>query len=377
MTNPLNQDVVTNTTAEQGPGRILVVCDEHAGASRLLEILTGAGHRCRYVGNGGEAIDVLAHDEFDVVVVNPALPDGDGLRIADYLHGAPGQTKVIAVVETGGTARPAVNAMRRGAIDVVALADVETELAERVAAAIDRCRTDRRRAETLRRLHGLCRDLNVAREDIAEQVDLLGHDLAEAYQTIAKQIGDVATSSEFRTLLKQELDVEDLLRTALEYLLTKTGPTNAAVFLPDAESNYGLGAYVNYDCPRESIDLLLDHLCRAICPQMADEPRIVSFQDATEFAEWVGTDADFLADSEIVAYSCRHLGKCLAVIVMFRSRHEPFAADLCAMVDLLRPIFAEQLAQIIKVHHRATPSWPSDAADDEYYNDDCDWGLAA
>ena len=47
------------------------------------------------------------------------------------------------------------------------------------------------------------------------------------------------------------------------HLLTKTGPTNAAVFLPDSVDHYGLGAYVNYDCPRESIAALLDALATA------------------------------------------------------------------------------------------------------------------
>ena len=33
-------------------------------------------------------------------------------------------------------------------------------------------------------------------------------------------------------------------------MLTKTGPTNAAVFLPGTGTDFDLGAYVNYDCPR-------------------------------------------------------------------------------------------------------------------------------
>ena len=57
------------------------------------------------------------------------------------------------------------------------------------------------------------------------------------------------------------------------------------MFLPDPEQHYSLGAYVNYDCPRESIDSVLSHLCQAICPQMADEPELVAFSDAREFAE--------------------------------------------------------------------------------------------
>ena len=50
--------------------------------------------------------------------------------------------------------------------------------------------------------------------------------------------------------------------------------------LPDTAGQYALGAYVNYDCPRDSMSLLLDYLCQAICPQMAGESQIVSFDDA-------------------------------------------------------------------------------------------------
>ena len=40
------------------------------------------------------------------------------------------------------------------------------------------------------------------------------------------------TALEFTGLIKQELDIENLLRTTLEYVLGRSGPTNAAVFLP-------------------------------------------------------------------------------------------------------------------------------------------------
>ena len=174
-------------------------------------------------------------------------------------------------------------------------------------------------------------------------------------------------AAEFRMLLRQELDVEDLLRTALEYLLTKTGATNAAVFLPDATTNFELGAYVNYDCPRETITVLLNHLCRTVCPQMIEESEIVSFDDAAAFAAWAGADAGFLAGCEVIAFSCLHEGKCMAVMVLFRSKDEPFDEALAASINILRAIFAEQVHNVIRVHHRASPSWPKDPLEDDEF----------
>ncbi len=206
-------------------------------------------------------------------------------------------------------------------------------------------------------------------------------DLAAAYQDVSAQLNEVAMATEFRTLLKQELDVEDLLRTALEYLLGRIGPTNAAVFLPDSAGAFDLGAYVNYDCPRETITVLLNHLCRVVCPQMAEESEIVRFEDAQAFAEYIGTDAGFLGGCQVVAFSCRHDGKCLAVIVLFRNAQEPFEEALAQTIEILRAIFAEQVSNVIRVHHRASPSWPKEALDDEHdvsdYDDFGFGGMAA
>ena len=41
----------------------------------------------------------------------------------------------------------------------------------------------------------------------------------------------------------------------------------------------------------------------------------------------------------------------------------------------MRVIFAEQLANIIKIHHRSSPSWPKEAWDDEADYDGDDYGF--
>jgi hypothetical protein len=105
---------------------------------------------------------------------------------------------------------------------------------------------------------------------------------------------------------------------------------------------------------------------------------MVMFDDAKEFASWIGLEAAILVDSQVIAYSCRSEDKCLAVVVLFRAKSEPFGEDAAEIIDLLRPIFAEQLAHIIRVHHRASPQWPDEPVDDEHdINDDYGFGIAA
>ena len=369
------------TRRGNGPARILVLSGDESVRKSLGAALAKRSHYCTAAGSLSEARTCLSRGRFDVLVTCWTLPDGSGLEIAPLVQKTSPSTKMIVLTEQL-TSDAMVHAMRCGAVDCLHLPLDTDEFLRRLEPALLISRAERQRDERLMRLKKICRELNIARHEISRQVDALCDDLTNAYRDIADQMSDVALASEFRTLLKQELDVEDLLRTTLEYLLTKTGPTNAAVFLPDAPRNvgevqhYGLGAYVNYDCPRESISTLLEPLGRAICPQMADEAEIVSFADAREFAEWVGTDAGFLADSHVIAFSCMHKGDCLAIIVLFRNAKTPFNEKLAGAIDTMRQIIAEQLSHVIRVHQRARQSWPKEARDGDldYHDDDLGFG---
>ncbi|MCZ6835572.1 MAG: response regulator [Planctomycetota bacterium] len=350
-----------------GPASILIVGREDDARNSLVQSLEEHQHRCIYIGRLDTALATASRGRFDILLVNPDLPDGDGLDLSRHVQKNAPATRTI-IYGDKDISRCAMEAMRAGAIDVLCVPVSEPDLITSIELAKTSSRRDRLRDERLVRLKTICKELNVARHEISDQVDILCKDLVDAYQDMTEQINEVAMTSEYKTLLKQELDVEDLLRTALQYLLTKTGPTNAAVFLPDSDGQYGLGAYVNYDCPRESISVLLDHLCRHICPQMAGEDDIVVFDDADEFSKWIDADVEFLEDSQIISYSCRKDEECLAVIVLFRRKSDEFPPELAGTLDMMRVIFAEQLSHIIKVHHRATPNWPEEAS----WEDDVD-----
>lgn len=358
-------------TPGQGPGRILVVGGADDLGRRLTERLCKRGHQCRQATCLREAQTAIARRELDLVLLGGAVPDGDGLDLARTLRTTSPATRAI-VLSTEGTFDQVVEALRCGVIDVIDSGLDLDELATRIEADLAASRSDAQRDRRLDQLKVVCKKLVEARQEVSDHLDRLCQDLVAAYEDVSVQMNEVATATEFRTLLRQELDVEDLLRTALEFLLAKTGPTNAAVFLPDASRNFELGAYVNYDCPRETITVLLNHLCRAVCPQMAEETEIVSFGDADAFAEWIGADASFVAGCQVLAFSCMHEGKCMAVMVLFRNKAEPFEESMAVTLDILRGIFADQVANVIKVHHRSTGQWPKDPLDDEYDCNDYD-----
>lgn len=380
---PLDREIAeafTEQAPKQGPARLLIVGAADDNLKGLVTALKRRHHECTCVPRVADAHAVLAEGSFDLVVVDMTMPDGDGVELARALHETSPSTKIIVLFESRRFSQ-VVQALRYGVLDLVDRRVDPIVLAERIDSALAVSRAHRQREGRVAQLEVVCRKLMVAREEVSEHLDKLCKDLAAAYQDMSGQMSEVVMASELRTLLKQELDLEDLLRTALEYLLAKTGPTNAAVFLPDQAENFDLGAYVNYDCPRETITVLLNHLCQTVCPQMARETEIVSFNDADAFAEFIGADAGFLAGCEVVALSCVHDGKCLAVLVLFRSREDPFGESVAATLEILRGIFAEQIANVIKVHHRATPQWPKDPLDDEYdckdYDDFGFGGLVA
>jgi DNA-binding response OmpR family regulator len=355
-------------------GRVLVVAGDTAWKA-IIAAIDPLGYQHAAVATLAEAQQSLEAEQTDAIIVHADLPGAAATALIRQLVQASRSTRIIAVTSAESPAHVVAMLLEAGAADVLTIPLDPERCARRIQFAVEQARTTRRREKQLARLQILCRQLNDARLEASEQLDMVCRDLVGAYQDSAQRVTNAEMTTEFRTLLEQELDLEELLRTTLEYLLTKTGPTNAAVYLPNARNEFALGAYVNYDCPRESVAVLLDHLCHAICPQMSRENELVSFDDADDFAAWIGSDAGILEGSQVVGFSCRRDGECLGVVVLFRNKREPFADNLASILDLLRPILAQQIAQVIHVHHRASGGWPKDAIDDELRHEGDDEGY--
>jgi DNA-binding response OmpR family regulator len=355
------QALTEQDTPAQGPADILIVHGDPESSRLLVGTLASGKHRCKCATTLDEARNLLKRHVFDLMILDPHLENCNGL---DLIADAEKRFPWVKTLVTGTTDsyRAVVAAMRRGAMDYINIKTRLAELPDRVTDALIKARLAYQREQRIDRLKRICKELNVARREISQQIDILCNDLASAYEGINEQMSEVAMASEFRALIRQELDIEDLLRTTLEYMLTRTGPTNAALFLPDGADAYGLGAYVNYDCPRESISALLDQLGSAVCRQMENEAEIVRFDDAAEFAQWTGLEIDFFGECEVVSFACRHDGRTMAVVVMFRNKSKPFETELIGTIDTLREIFAEQLSHVIHVHHRAEPQWCDESA---------------
>lgn len=62
--------------------RILVADDEESLRHFLSRALTARGHEVTTVGAGTEALDALAHAEFDLLLSDVVMPELDGIALA-------------------------------------------------------------------------------------------------------------------------------------------------------------------------------------------------------------------------------------------------------------------------------------------------------
>ncbi len=220
-----------------------------------------------------------------------------------------------------------------------------------------------------------CRELKDAKEELLRQVNVMCGDMAAAYRDVSSRIEHVAMASELNAILRQELDLDGLLRTVLEFVLKRTGPTNAAVFLPSSSGDWSLGAYANYDKPRDTVETMLDSLCDGLAPVFAEQEGVAIVKGRQELEAALGERAHWLGNSTLAAFPCVHEGETLAVVALFRDKQEAFAEGTAATLRIVADLFGAQLGRVVRTHHRHLPKHKWGSPGDPPGGDDID--LAA
>ena len=345
--------------AEEGRTAVaLCVGFDFAATLRIGSLLADGRMACEFNEGGETLLGRIVSGEADLVLVADTY---DRRCLADVAGRARRLAPAVKFVVAGGAPRGTglLDAMRAGIVDWIDLSDDAERIQARLSLALELVRDERRRDERVSRLKGICRKLSLNRDEFSERLESLTEGLGSALNEANGRAEAATLAGEFRGLISQELDVEELLRTSMQYLLTKTGATNAAVYLPGAKpTQFGLGAYVHYDCPRAQAQPLLSRLCDDVCPRVATGDDLLRFTDTSEFVGSLGLETDVLDDAELIAFSARHGEECMAVFYFFRSRAEPFAEELADLFETLRPVFAAQMAKLVRVHHRSRFQWP-------------------
>ncbi len=346
------------------PTQVLVVAstrDARAVAARLRRTL---GWVCRSAASADRARELIAERDVELALV--ADDRGGAMELVGELVGR--GTGVVMLTHCPDL-ESAVGAMRAGALDQVELPLVPDDLS-RLGDALARTA----RARGGERYRRATETLLESQESMSAQVGSMCDQLADAYQYLTEEMSQMRTLCEFEALIRQELELEPLLRTVLEYLLAKLGSTNAAIFLPASQGSYSLGAYVNYDCPRDEVEARLDAMATTVGMRFESRPGVTAMPHARALGEHLGAHAaDLEGYGAVCVPSVEEDGECLAVTFLFRDERTPFGAECEQTLAMLAPVFAAQLARVIRVHHRHVASDPWGLAGDA--DDDLD--LAA
>ena len=156
--------------------RALIVDDDAEVRSLLTGVLTRGQMTVVEAASGGEAMEALGRDEFDVVLVDVRLPDHSGLDILRWARGAEVDTEFI-VLTGQADVDTAVEAMRLGAYDFVAKPWKTVELLEVVRKAAEK--------KALRRENVVLREV-ITRRDGAPDIVGESAEIREVLSIIAR-----------------------------------------------------------------------------------------------------------------------------------------------------------------------------------------------
>lgn len=351
---PQSDEQARSVPVGENRAQVLVVSPKRHLRERMCAHLDSSGCLVRSVANISDARSMVRECTIDVALIDCSLRDGQAFDLcSECSTHEPGIVTIL--LDEDPSLEDALRAMRSGAIDLLPTSIGAADLHKHVSAGLDRAQHLRQRERRALKLRGLCLRLNVARQEVSRQVGELCSDLVGAYQDLSSQIEHISVSSELNSLLRQELDLESLLRTTLEYLLSKIGSTNAAIFLPSSSGEFTLGAYVNYDRNKEDAEVMLDHLASAFAPRFEGHHATVWLRDAAGFEAWLDDESHWLESCEAMVVPCHEAEECLAVLVAFRHERSPFTERDHEIIGVLGRLFGRQLARVISIHHRHLP----------------------
>ncbi len=97
---------------------LLIIGNDRMNADAVLSMAAGMGIRGKYIGSLREGIEHLTQDDFSLVIVEPSLPDGDGLSLLSKAAKTNSRPETIIMTSTGNP-EEAERAIKSGAWDYV------------------------------------------------------------------------------------------------------------------------------------------------------------------------------------------------------------------------------------------------------------------
>ncbi|MBI4752522.1 MAG: response regulator [Acidobacteria bacterium] len=82
-------------------GSILVVDDNRVNRQILAQLLKKNGHRVETAENGKEALEIIAHQQFDLILLDILMPEIDGFQVLEQLKASPIYRHIPVLVISG------------------------------------------------------------------------------------------------------------------------------------------------------------------------------------------------------------------------------------------------------------------------------------
>ena len=118
-----------NTTAHRNPATILIVDDMPDNRQMLAAMLLQDGYRATTASGGMEAMDLVAKDPPDLILLDVSMPELDGYAVASLLKADPKTAGIPIIMVTAHTGRGArVVGLNTGAEDYLTKPVDATEL---------------------------------------------------------------------------------------------------------------------------------------------------------------------------------------------------------------------------------------------------------
>ncbi len=117
--------------------KILIIEDEIELSSSIAEYLSGEDYRCEFASNFAQAMDKIRMFEYDCIVLDIMLPDGNGLKILEELKSQEKQDGVI-IVSAKNSLEDRISGLQMGADDYLTKPFHLSELMARIYSIIRR-----------------------------------------------------------------------------------------------------------------------------------------------------------------------------------------------------------------------------------------------
>jgi FixJ family two-component response regulator len=335
-----------------GQPRVLIVDDE-PDVIELMRDLVVKQIDCRVSAASSlkEAKKALADGGADLLVIDLNLPDGDGMSLLPALRET--LPAASAIIITGKpSVDGAISAIRGGAVDFIPKPFSAQHIVDRVRTAIERHAELSKRERRVDRLRDAVRKLNDSRRLITKKVDLLCNDLVGAYGELSRQMDTVRHEEGFRKQIAKADDLEQLLCHSMDWLLRQIGYSNVAVYLAADDGVFQLGAYMKYTISGDAT--VTDALKRVMVP-LANKNGLIRVRGKELSDRMTSKEMAHFAGQDMLAVNCTYLGESLAALVFFRDERGPFTDDDMTLLKQIGPIFAVELATIVRETQGQTP----------------------